>query len=60
MRKLVLLAAIGALAWWLLGRNKPQPGRATIGFTDGSSVTLEAGSPELERLVEIAAGVAST
>jgi hypothetical protein len=29
---------------------------ATIGYADGSSVTLAAGSPELERLSQIAAG----
>ncbi len=61
MRKLVVLAAIGVFAWWLLGRrDKDRPDRATIGFADGSSVTLEAGSPELERLAQIAAGASST
>ena len=29
-------------------------GGATIGYADGSSVTLEMGSPELDRLLQIA------
>lgn len=56
MRRLLSLAALGAAVWWLLGRRaKPSAGRVTIGYADGSSVTLEAGSPELDRLVAIAA-----
>lgn len=61
MRRVFSLAAVGALVWWLLGRRgKAEPFRATIGYADGSSVTLEAGSPELERLVQIAAGAETT
>ena len=60
MRRLLSLAAIGAAVWWLLGRRgKADASRATIGYADGSSVTLEAGSPELERLVQVAAGAAA-
>lgn len=60
MRRLLSLTAIGAAVWWLLGRrSKPSAGRVTIGYADGSSVTLEAGSPELERLAAIAAGAAA-
>ena len=56
MRRLLSLAAIGAAVWWLIGRReKPSAGRVTIGYVDGSSLTLEAGSPELDRLVAIAA-----
>lgn len=56
MRKLLSLAALGAAVWWLLGRRtKPTADRITIGYADGSSVTLEAGSPEFDRLVAIAA-----
>jgi hypothetical protein len=57
MRKLVSLAALAALVLWLRGRRGHDPERAvTIGYVDGSSVTLDAGSPELDRLVEIAVG----
>jgi hypothetical protein len=56
MRRLLSLAAIGAAVWWLLGRRRASSvSRATIGYADGSSVTLEDGSPELERLVRVAA-----
>ncbi len=60
MRKLVSLAAIGAGVWWFVTRRRTaSPGRATIGYEDGSSVTLDAGSPELERLLAIAAEAAA-
>ena len=60
MRKLLSLAAIGAVVWWLLGRrSKPSTARVTIGYADGSSVTLDAGSPELDRLAAIAAETAA-
>jgi hypothetical protein len=56
MRRLFSLALVGGLAWWFFGR-RGQAARcsATIGYADGSSVTLEAGSPELDRLLQIAA-----
>ena len=60
MRRLLSLAAIGAVVWWLLGRrSKPSTARVTIGYADGSSVTLDAGSPEVDRLVAIAAETAA-
>ena len=56
MRKLFFLAVIGGLAWWFLGRREDETGEtATIGYSDGSAVTLDAGSPELDRLLQIAA-----
>jgi hypothetical protein len=56
MRRLVLFAVVGAIAWWFIGRRREAaPGAATIGYADGSSVTLEAGSPELDRLLLVAA-----
>ncbi len=55
MRRLLVLALIGGLAWWFLGRRSGQAERsATIGYADGSSLTLDAGSPELDRLLQIA------
>jgi hypothetical protein len=55
-RRLFSLALVGGLAWWLFGRRRQAAQRsATIGYADGSSVTLEAGSPELDRLLQIAA-----
>jgi len=57
MRKLVWLAVIGGLAWWFLGRREAEPEETvTIGYADGSAVTLEAGAPEFDRLLQIAAG----
>jgi hypothetical protein len=59
MRKLFGLALIAGLAWWLLGRRlEEDPVSATIGYDDGSSVTLEPGAPELERLLIAAAEAA--
>jgi hypothetical protein len=56
MRKLFWLALVAGLAWWFLGRRRNVVERgATIGYTDGSSVTLDAGSPELDRMLQIAA-----
>ena len=45
-----------ACAWWFVARRREEPVRsATIGHADGSSVTLDEGSPELDRLLQIAA-----
>jgi hypothetical protein len=56
MRRLIVLALIGGIAWWFLNRaGTGDEESATIGYADGSSVTLEAGSPELDRLLQIAA-----
>ena len=58
MRRLFSLALVGGLVWWFFGRRGEAAQRsATIGYADGSSVTLEAGSPELDRLLQIAAEV---
>jgi hypothetical protein len=55
MRKLLTLAGLAGLAWWLFGRGRGGAvDRATVGYADGSSVTLEGGSPELERLQQAA------
>lgn len=61
MRRFLSLAALAAAAWWLIGRQRSTPavGRVTIGYADGSSVTLDAGSPELERLAAIAVEAAA-
>ena len=51
-----MLALLAAAAWWLVNRGRDDDaGGATIGYADGSSVTLDPGSPELERLLQIAA-----
>ena len=56
MRRLVILALIAGAAWWFLTRDRREDeGGATIGYADGSSVTLDVGSPELDRLLSIAA-----
>jgi hypothetical protein len=55
MRRLLTLAGLAGLVWWLLDRRRGNvAGGATVGYADGSSVTLEQGAPELERLQEAA------
>jgi hypothetical protein len=55
MRKLLVLAVIGGVVYWFLNRSGSDDGQsATIGYVDGSAVTLEAGAPELDRLLQIA------
>jgi len=55
MRKLLALAVIGGIVYWFLNRGAPGDGQnVTIGYVDGSAVTLEQGAPELDRLVQIA------
>ncbi len=56
MRKLLGLAALGAIVYWFLNRGTAGDGpSATIGYGDGSAVTLDRGSPELDRIAQIAA-----
>lgn len=56
MRRLFVLALLGGLVWWFLGRRRSDvESSATIGYADGSSVTLDPGSPELDRLLQVAA-----
>ena len=52
--KLLFLAALACVALWLMRRRGERPARAGVGYDDGSSITLEEGSPELERLVAVA------
>jgi hypothetical protein len=55
MRRLLALAAVAGITWRLLGRRRRAAGaRATIGYADGSSLTLAPGAPELERLRQVA------
>jgi hypothetical protein len=56
MRKLLLLAVIGGIVYWFLNRRGGSGNRqsVTIGYVDGSAVTLEQGAPELDRLVQVA------
>jgi hypothetical protein len=54
MRKLLVLLALAGGVFWLLRRRGAPAPRAAIGYADGSSLTLEPGSPELERLTAAA------
>ena len=54
MRRLLVLAALAGAVFWLLQRRNASATRAAIGYADGSSLTLEPGSPELERLASAA------
>ncbi len=57
MTRLVRLAVLAGLAVWvwryLMGARGPHE-RASLAFADGSSVVLEPGSAEFERLASIA------
>jgi hypothetical protein len=58
IRRLLLLAGLAGAVWWFLARR--ESGREVgvlVGYGDGSSVALEAGSPELERMLGIARSV---
>ena len=52
MRKLLALAGLAGVTWWLLGRrgHRAAGSHVTVGYADGSAVTLEADAPVLERL----------
>jgi hypothetical protein len=54
MRKLLALAALVGGIFWLLRRRNASVPRAAIGYADGSSLSLEPGSPELDRLTAAA------
>ena len=55
MRKLIAVAAAAALVWRFLSRRRETVApRVVIGYGDGTTVTLEPGSPGRERLVDAA------
>ena len=54
MRKLLALAVIGGIVYWFLNRSGSDGQNAAIGYADGSAVSLEQGTPELDRLAQIA------
>jgi hypothetical protein len=54
MARLLLLFGLAFAAWRLLGRRRSTGPRAVVGYEDGSSVSLEAGSPQAERLAGVA------
>lgn len=56
LRRLVALAAVAgpALALWVRHRRGAAAERVTLGYADGSALTLAAGSPGAERLLALA------
>jgi hypothetical protein len=54
VRRLLFLAALGGLVWAVLSRRRPVTPQATVGYEDGSALTLEDGAPALEPLVRAA------
>jgi hypothetical protein len=55
MRRLLALATAGALVWRFLSRRfHTMTPRVVVGYEDGSTATLEPGSPERELLVDAA------
>lgn len=60
MRRALRLLLLGSIVVWFVRRRRAAAGRpdsVAVGFADGSSTTLEAGSPERE-LILAAAGEA--
>ena len=55
--RLVAVALAAVVAWRFLAKRSRPDDVVAIGWTDGSSADLEAGSPERELLVEVARGV---
>jgi hypothetical protein len=53
MRRLLVLAALAGLAA-LIHRRRASAERITIGYEDGSSLTLDGRSDDGERLLELA------
>jgi len=55
VRRLFWLAVAAAVAWWFVRRRGgSDDSGATIGYADGSAVTFEHGSPELDRFLDVA------
>jgi hypothetical protein len=60
MRRLLVLAALAVGGWWLVRRRRRPEPKAVIGYADGSTIELEAGSAELERMVATARSALNT
>ncbi len=62
MRRFLRVLALAGLAVWLLRRRAAAAAHdgegVTIGFSDGSSIALEVGSPERELLIAAAGDLA--
>jgi hypothetical protein len=56
MGRLLLLGLALLAARRFLARRSVPDEQVTVGWEDGSSVTLEPGTPERDRLVELARG----
>jgi hypothetical protein len=55
MRRILLLAGVALLVWKLRRRRgATRTERVVVGYDDGSSLALEPGARERERLLEIA------
>ncbi len=52
--RLAILAGLAVWAWRYLVRSREPHERASVSFSDGSSVVLEPGSAAFERLAAIA------
>jgi hypothetical protein len=55
-RPLALLVLLAGLILYLLRRREQRRERVHLHYDDGSTVTLEQGSPEGERLLALARG----
>jgi hypothetical protein len=55
IKRVLVAAGLGALGWgFVRTRRRERTERAAVGYTDGTSVVLERGAPELERMLQVA------
>jgi hypothetical protein len=55
VRRLLALGAAGAVVWRLVSRRRGQAtAHVLVGYDDGSTLSLDPGSPERELLVDAA------
>lgn len=54
MRRLLVLLALGGLVWAAATRRRPGVTAVTVGYEDGSALTLEEGAPQLEPVLQAA------
>lgn len=57
MRRALLAVVLGVVAWRFVRGRRGVGGEVVVGWADGSSVSLDDGAPERDRIVAVAAGV---
>lgn len=57
MRRALLAIVMGVVAWRFVSGRRGVGNEVVVGWADGSSVSLDDGAPERDRIVAIAAKV---